>query len=183
MERSLVLLKPDAVQRGLVGQIISRFESAGLKLIATKMVQADEKLAHKHYPTHRTEWIKGMGHKSLHDYHEKGLDPAEDFGSDDPHEIGLNVQQWLVNFLSSGPVIALVLEGKDAIKEVREIAGNTVPIYADKGTIRGDFSDDSPEVANREKRAVHNLVHASGDKEEAEYEINLWFTPEELHKR
>lgn len=182
MERTLVLVKPDAVKRGLVGEIISRFENSGLKLLATKMVHADEELAHKHYPTHRKEWIKGMGHKSLDDYQKKGLDPVESFGSDDPHKIGLNVQQWLVDFLTSGPVIALVLEGKDAIQKVRDVSGNTVPIYADRGTIRGDFSEDSPEVANREKRAVHNLVHASGDKEEAEYEINLWFTADELHK-
>jgi nucleoside-diphosphate kinase len=183
MERSLVLLKPDAVKRGLAGQIISRFEDAGLKLIATKMVSPHEELAHKHYPPHRTEWVKGMGNKTLGDYEKQGMNPKEHLGTDDPHEIGLMVQQWLVDFLTSGPVIALVLQGDDAIKKVREISGNTIPIYADKGTIRGDYSKDSPAIANAEKRSVHNLVHASGDKEEAEYEINLWFTPQELHSR
>jgi len=180
MEKTLVLVKPDAVQRGLVGEIISRFEGSGLKLLATKMVRPDEELAHKHYPTHRTEFIEGMGHKTLGDYQKQGMDPHEHLGTGDPHKIGLMVQQWLVDFLVSGPVIALVLEGKGAIQKVRDIAGNTIPIYAEKGTIRGDYSKDSPSLANKEKRSIHNLVHASGDPTEAEYEINLWFSPEEL---
>jgi nucleoside-diphosphate kinase len=181
MERTLVLLKPDAVQRGLTGEIISRFEQAGLKLVATKMVRPEKELAHKHYPTGRRQWVEGMGKKSLHDYQEQGIDPVSHIGTNEAHKIGLMVQGWLVDFLVSGPVIALVLEGQNAIQRVRDIAGNTVPIYADKGTIRGDFSDDSPAIANKEKRAVSNLVHASGDKEEAAFEIGLWFSEEELH--
>ena len=180
MERTLVLVKPDAVQRRLVGQIVDRFEQAGLKLLATKMVRPDVQLAKQHYPTHRREWVEGMGHKSLDSYKEVGEDPKKVFGTDDPHEVGLQLQQWLIDFLVSGPVIALVLEGKDAVSKVREIAGHTIPVKADKGTIRGDYSDDSALKANAEKRPLHNLVHASGDKEEAEFEINLWFKPEEL---
>src|SRR5437763_10265546 len=108
MERTLVLVKPDAVQRGLVGDIISRFEKAGLKLVATKMVKADEDLAHKHYPTHRREWVEGMGHKSLDSYKEAGQNPKATFGTDDPHAVGLQLQKWLTDFLVSGPVIAMV---------------------------------------------------------------------------
>lgn len=181
MERTLVLLKPDAVQRGLVGDIISRFEAAGLKLVATKMVRPEQSLADKHYPSDRHEFIKGMGHKTLGDYQKSRRDPKNDFGTDDPHTIGLQIQKWLVDFLVSGPVIALVVEGKNAITKVRELAGNTIPILAESGTIRGDHSDDSPSKANAEKRAIKNLVHASGDKEEAEFEISLWFNGEELH--
>jgi nucleoside-diphosphate kinase len=181
MEKTLVLVKPDAVQRGLVGDIISRFEKAGLKLIATKMVKADEDLAHKHYPTHRREWVEGMGHKSLDSYKEAGQDPKATFGTDDPHAVGLQLQKWLIDFLVSGPVIALVLEGENAVKQVRDIAGHTIPVKAQKGTIRGDYSDDSAIKANAEKRPLHNLVHASSDKEEADFEINLWFSPDELH--
>ena len=180
-ERTLVLLKPDAVQRGLVGEIISRFEQAGLKLIATKMVTPSEDLAHQHYPRERKEFIKGMGHKTLESYQEAGHDPTANFGTEDPHEIGLQLQKWLVDFLVSGPVIALVLEGKNAIKQVREIAGHTIPAKAEAGTIRGDYSDDSAIAANAEKRSIKNLVHASGDKAEADFEIKLWFTEEDLH--
>ncbi len=181
MEKTLVLLKPDAVQRGLVGDIIGRFEKTGLKIVATKMVRPDKELAEKHYPHHRREFIEGMGNKTLGSYKEEGLNPLEDLGTDDPHAIGLMVQKWLVDFLTSGPVIALVLEGKGAIQKVREIAGHTIPVMAAPGTIRGDHSDDSPAKANAEKRAIQNLVHASGDKTEADLEIELWFTPEELY--
>ncbi len=181
MERTLVLLKPDAVERGLVGEIVSRFEKAGLKLVATKMVRPDEQIAHKHYPTERREFIEGMGNKTLESYEEAGHDPRASFGSDDAHAIGLQLQRWLVDFLTSGPVIALVLEGKNAITKTREIAGHTIPAKAEKGTIRGDYSDDSAIKANAEKRSIKNLIHASGDKEEAEFEINLWFSESELH--
>lgn len=181
MEKTLVLIKPDAVQRSLVGEIISRFEKANLKLVATKMVHPDLDLASKHYPTHRREWVEGMGHKSLDSYKEVGQDPKETFGTDDPHQVGLQLQKWLLDFLVSGPVIALVLEGQNAVTRVREIAGHTIPVKAEKGTIRGDFSDDSALKANAEGRPIQNLVHASGDKAEAEFEINLWFSPDELH--
>ncbi len=183
MERTLVLVKPDAVQRGIVGDIISRFENGGLKILATKMVTPNKDLADKHYPTTRREFIEGMGKKTLGSYKEGGLDPLNDFGTDDPHAIGLQVQKWLVDFLVSGPVIALVLEGPNAVSEVRNIAGHTIPAVADPGTIRGDHSDDSPILANAEKRAIKNLVHASGDKQEAQFEIDLWFSPNELHSR
>lgn len=181
MERTLVLIKPDAVQRRLTGDIINRFEKAGLKLVATKMVWPSRELADQHYPKDRREFIEGMGHKTLVSYKEGGVDPVTELGTNDPHKIGLQVQKWLVDFLTSGPVIAAVLEGQDAIKKVRELAGHTIPIVADKGTIRGDHSDDEPIKANAEKRALHNLVHASGDKTEAEFEINLWFSGDELH--
>lgn len=181
MEQTLVLLKPDAVGRRLAGEIISRFEKAGLRLIASKMVRPDLETAHKHYPVERREFIEGMGHKTLGSYKEGGLDPMEDFGTDNPHDIGLQVQKWLADFLVSGPVIALVLEGEGAIQKARDIAGHTIPAVADKGTIRGDYSDDSPIQANAEKRAIKNLVHASGDKQEAEFEIGLWFSDSELH--
>lgn len=181
MEKTLIILKPDAVERGLVGDIIGRFENAGLKLVATKMVWPSRELADKHYPTARRKFIEGMGHKTLGSYKEGGIDPVSELGTSDPYEIGLQVQKWLVDFLTSGPVIAVVLEGKDAIQKVRDLAGHTIPVMANKGTIRGDHSDDSPIKANAEKRSIKNLVHASGDKTEAGFEINLWFSGDELH--
>jgi nucleoside-diphosphate kinase len=181
MERTLVLLKPDTLERGLAGEVISRFEKAGLRLLAAKMVRPDQELAKTHYPPERHEFIKGMGNKTIESYKEAGRDPKANFGSDDPHAVGLQLQKWLVDFLISGPVIALVLEGPNAISGVRKIAGHTIPVKAEAGTIRGDYSDDSAILANDEKRSIKNLVHASGDSEEAELEINLWFSEKELH--
>jgi len=183
MERTLVLLKPDAVARGLVGEIISRFEKHGLKLLAAKMIRVSEELANKHYPTDRREFIEGMNKKSLETYAEHGMDAKADLGTDDAHKIGLMIQGWMVGFITSGPMMAMVLEGKDAVAEVRRIVGHTVPAKADPGTIRGDYSDDTPVLANKEKRPIMNLVHASGDQAEANFEINLWFSKDELHPR
>lgn len=177
----MILLKPDAVARGLVGEIISRFEKTGLKLVATKMIWPERDLAEKHYPKDRQEFISGMGNKTLESHSEAGEDASGIFGTQDPHAIGLQLQKWLVDFLVSGPVIAMVLEGKNAIKQVRDIAGHTIPAKADPGTIRGDHSDDTALKANAEKRSIKNLVHASGDKTEAEFEIGLWFSESELH--
>ena len=181
MGRTLIILKPDAVQRGLVGEIIGRFEKSGLKLVATKMIWPKRELAEKHYPSDREEFIKGMGHKTLESHREEGEDASTIFGTKDPHAIGLQLHEWLVEFLVSGPVIAMVLEGQNAIKAARGIAGHTIPAKAEPGTVRGDYSDDSAIKANAERRSIKNLVHASGDKAEADFEINLWFTEEELH--
>jgi nucleoside-diphosphate kinase len=180
MEKTLVLLKPDAVQRGLVGEIISRFEKAGLEIVAAKVVRPDQDLANQHYPIDREEFITGMGHKTLSSYQEEGHDPLTTFGSEDAHEVGLQLQKWLVDFITSGPVLAIVLQGPNAVNKVRELRGHTIPTKAEKGTISGDYSDDSPVKANTEKRAIKNLVHASGDATEAAFEINLWFEPSEL---
>lgn len=181
MERTLILLKPDAVRRGLVGEIVSRFEKAGLKILATKMVWPEREIAEKHYPSDRKELILGLGHKTLGSYKEEGQDVKSALGTDDPHEIGLQIHKWLVDFLVSGPVIAMVLEGDSAIKLGRQIAGHTIPAKAEPGTIRGDYSDDTAIKANAEKRSIKNLVHGSGDKKEADFEINLWFSESELH--
>src|SRR3989344_1782626 len=181
MERTLIILKPDAVQRGFVGKIITRFERAGLKMIATKMVWPDQSLADRHYPKDRRDFIEGMGHKTLGNYKEQRVDPHEQFGTDNAHQIGLEIQKWLVEGITSGPVIAAVLEGPNAVELVRKICGNTLPVKAEQGTIRGDYSFDSPTLANRQKRALRNLVHASGDKKEAKFEIEIWFSEDELH--
>lgn len=181
MEKTLILLKPDAVSRGLAGEIISRFESAKLKLVAAKMVAASPERANEHYPVERREFIEGMANKTLESYQEQGLDPLADFGTKDPYEIGLRLQKWLVDFLTSGPLMAVVFEGDDAIARARKIVGHTIPIKADPGTVRADYSSDSAAKANTEKRAIQNLVHASGDKTEAEFEIKLWFNQDELH--
>lgn len=180
MERTLIVLKPDAVRRGIVGEIITRFERIGLKMIAAKMVNPSRDLADKHYPADRREFIEGMGQKSLDNYKENGIDPKKVLGTGDPYKIGLQIQKWMVDFITSGSVVALVLEGPHAVEVVRKVTGHTLPVKAEPGTIRGDFSYDSSSLANTEKRPINNLVHASGDKKEAEFEIGLWFSKEEL---
>ncbi len=182
MEKSLVLVKPDGVQRGLVGEIIGRFEKAGLKLVAMKMVWVDRELVGKHYPESRTELLTGIGEKTLKTYAEYNKDAKAELGTDDPYEIGKLVNNWNKDALSSGPVVAMVLEGNHAVDNVRRIVGPTLPVFAPPGTIRGDYAVDSPVMANEKKRSVRNLIHASGNKEEAEYEIDLWFGSNDIHE-
>lgn len=180
MERTLVVLKPDALQRGIIGDVISRFEKVGLKLIGAKMMIPTKELADMHYPRDRKEFIAGMGQKTLDNYKQTGKDPIADFGTDDPHKIGLEIQGWLVDFITSDAVLAMVWEGPHAVELVRKITGSTLPALAQPGTIRGDFSFDSSSLANEYKRPIRNLVHASGDKVEANFEVGLWFTEDEL---
>lgn len=178
-ERTLVLVKPDGVKRGIVGRILARFEEPGLKIIGLKLVQASREHIESHYPN-TPEWIKGMGEKTLQTYREQGKDPIEEIGTEDPMEIGNMIKEWNIDYLTSGPLVALAVEGPHAISVVRKICGFTLPAFADSGTIRGDFSITSPIVANELKRAVRNLVHASSDPQEASYEIEHWFAEEEL---
>lgn len=180
IERTLIILKPDAVQRGLIGDIIGRFEKIGLKIVGAKFFVPTEELLNKHYPIDRKEFIDGMGQKTLDNYKDLGMDANKSFGTDDPHDIGLTVQKWLVDFMVAAPVMAIVLEGPHAIEIVRKVRGHTLPQKADPGTVTGDLSFDSSSLANSENRPIRNLVHASGNKEEAEFEINLWFDPKEI---
>ena len=180
VERTLVLLKPDAVLRGITGLIMDRFERVGLKTVALKMIQASREQILKHMPIKDTQWIAGMGRKSLESYKTFGLNPNEEFGTDDPERIGMMILEWNIQYLLSGPVIAVVFEGVRAISLVRKIIGDTIPAKAMPGTIRGDFASNSTDYANAEKCSCKNVVHASGNQAEAEIEINVWFSPEEI---
>lgn len=181
MEQTLVVLKPDAVARGIIGDIISRFEKVGLKLVAAKFMQVHKELADQHYPSNRKEFIEGMGNKTLENYEALGLNVEKEMGTKEAHKIGLQIQKWLVDMISSGPVFAMVWEGPHAVELVRKIVGHTLPVKAAPGTIRGDYSFDSSYLANTGKRPIKNLIHASGNIEEAKYEVNLWFLPAEIH--
>lgn len=181
IQRTVVLIKPDGVRRGLSGEIITRFEKAGLKIIALKMVWVGRDLVEKHYPESRTQLLRDIGEKTLKTYQTYGKDPKEELGTMDPLTIGRMVNQWNMDFLSSGPVIAMLLEGIHAVDNVRMIVGHTLPVFAQPGTIRGDLSIDSPALANAQQRTVRNLVHASGNDEEARYEEQLWFHKSEVH--
>src|SRR6185369_12978273 len=126
------------------------------------------------------EWMERLGKKTLKTFEEYGIDAVEAQGTSDPKEIGKMVKGALVEYLTSGPVVAMVIQGIHAIDMVRKLAGNTLPVFAEMGTIRGDYSVDSPSVANVERRAIHNIMHASETVEEANNEIGLWFTAEEI---
>lgn len=179
-EKTVLIIKPDGVERGLIGEIISRIEKNGLKIVSLEMIQASREQIDGHYPKDEA-WIKRLGEKSLKSHKEHGEDAKKELGTDDPLEIGKMVRGWLIDFMVSGPMVKIVIQGDQAIKKVREISGPTMPSKAGPGTIRGDFSSDDAAIANREKRAVYNLVHASETPAEAEHEVRYWFSPEEIH--
>lgn len=179
-EKTLVLVKPDGVKRGLIGEIIGRVERRGLKVVALKMIWATEEQLQEHFPKEE-EWVGRLGDKGLKTFKEYNLDPIEHMGTNDRFEIGKMVKKSLFEYMTSGPIVAMVIQGLHAIDMVRKLAGNTLPVFADMGTIRGDFSVDSPAVANVEKRAIRNIMHASENTDEAKNEISLWFGLDEIH--
>lgn len=179
-EMTFVMIKPDGVRRGLVGEIISRIERAGLKVIAIEMYTPTKDEIDKHYPKNQA-WITRLGHKTLSTYEKYGYNAMDEMGTDKAEEIGPHVRRWLIDYLSSGPVVKMVVQGVHAVDMVRKLAGNTLPNLADVGTIRGDYSVDSAASANGDKRAIHNLVHASETAEEAAHEIEHWGMKKKLH--
>jgi nucleoside-diphosphate kinase len=174
-ERTLVIIKPDAIQRTLAGEIIHRYERAGLKMVGMKMMIPTAEMIEKHY-TLDPEWKLKTGEKNLKAYQEKGLTPPHT----DPVHYANVILEKLKKYLTSGPVIAVVLEGAHAVSVVRKITGSTEPLLSVPGTIRGDFVLDSYKVADDDHRAVRNLVHASSSVKEADDEIAHWFTKDEL---
>ncbi len=179
-ERTLILIKPDGVQRALVGEIVARLERAGLKIVALKMVAAQRSVLERHYPTDEA-WVRTIGGKTKEAFESYGMDVRHLMGTEDPLEIGRQVRGWLIEFMQTAPVVAAVLEGVHAVSTTRKIVGATLPVFAAPGTIRGDFSADAPTVANQGRRPVRNLIHASGSVEEAALEVGLWFTPQEIY--
>ena len=176
-ERALVLIKPDALKRGIFGKILSRFEDAGFKIVAMKMIKIDDAFAKKHYILDEA-WAKASYAKTK-EIHDK-IGHKLDFK--DHMDYGKTIQQWNANVLTDGPLIAFVLEGPHAVELARKIIGPTEPRQGMPGTIRGDFMTvESYAVADAKKRALKTLVHASDSVENAQREINLWFKPKELH--
>jgi len=173
-EKTYVMIKPDGVRKGLIGEIIKRFEQRDLKVVALEMTQPLYEQMDNHYPK-KEEWITRLGEKTKATYEKYGYDLISDFGTNDTSKIGPEVRKWVINFMMSAPVVKMIVQGVHAVDVVRKIAGDTMPYKADMGTIRGDFSIDSPALANKEKRAVMNIVHCSETPEEAEHEIKHWF--------
>jgi len=174
-ERTLVIIKPDGVQRSLVGEIIRRYERSGLKIVALKMLVPTEELIEKHYLLN-PEWRMKTGIKAIEAYKKKGKTPP----SEDPLKLTEVILRNLKKYMTTGPVVLMVLQGMHAVGIVRKITGGTEPLTSDVGTIRGDFTIDSYEAADIDGRAVRNIIHASGSPEEAEKEIELWFDKNEI---
>ena len=151
IEKTLVLVKPDGVKRGLIGNVISRFESIGFKIVAMKMVLSGQEKSGRHY------------------------------GEDIAKRRGEHVRKNLIDFLNKGPIVAMVVEGPHAIEIIRKVVGSTDPKEAAPGTIRGDFSYFSLNYADLKGKAAFNVIHASSKKEDAEHEISIWFSPEEIY--
>jgi nucleoside-diphosphate kinase len=178
-EKTFVMIKPDGVTRGLTGEIIRRIEQRGLKIIALKMFQPTREQINGHYPKNET-WINRLGEKTKGTYDKYGRNMKKELGSDDTLVVGRMIRDWILDFMIGAPVVTMVVEGLHSVDMVRKIVGSTIPAMADIGTIRGDYSVDSPVLANTEKRALANLVHASETPEEAKHEIGYWFKPKEL---
>jgi len=174
-EKTLVLLKPDAVQRNLIGEVIGRFERVGLKIIAMKFTVPTKEQAFKHYVKNEEE-IVALGNRSIEGKKKSGMEVK-----DDPKTLGQQIIDRLVRFLSSGPVVAFVLEGNQAIAITRKLVGSTEPLQSAVGTVRGDYTIDSYVLADNDNRAVRNLVHASSSLFDSSYEIDVWFKKEEIY--
>ena len=173
-EKTFIIIKPDGVRKGLIGEIISRFERRDLKVVALEMFHPSRKEMDNHYPKDE-KWIRRLGEKTMATYAKYGHDVKKDFGTSDLVRVGKTVRGWLIDFMSSAPMIKIVVQGVHAVDMVRKIVGPTMPYLAEMGTIRGDFSNDSPLNANVERRSGYNLVHASETPEEARHEIQHWF--------
>lgn len=168
------MVKPDGVRKGLIGEIIRRLEQRDLKIIALEMFQPTFEQIDNHYPKEEW-WITRLGTKTLSSYDKYGINPKEALGVETAEEIGPMVRTWLIDYMTSAPLVRMIVEGAHAVDVVRKIAGPSLPYVAEIGTIRGDFSVDSPAIANSEKRAVMNILHASETPEEAAHEIKHWF--------
>lgn len=175
-ERTLVIIKPDGIQRSLMGEIIKRIERTGLKFIAMKLTVLSEENLWKHY-NKNDEWFEKKGGNIVKEREAKGLAVEKS-----AIEYGKDILRHLIAFMTSGPVLAMIVEGNQAVGIVAKLVGGTEPLSSDIGTIRGDLTIDSYALAGIDERAVRNLVHCSESPEEAEREIGLWFKENEVLK-
>lgn len=175
MEKTFLMIKPDGVKRGLVGEIFRRVERIGLKMVACRMIKATKEQARSNYPGTQ-DWLMKMGEKTLNNYNNDLAAVKKDLGTTDKVEIGTKIYESLVEYITEGPVIISVWEGNHAVNSLRKIVGKTDPIMADIGSIRGDFGFDTPQLAVKAGRIVFKtLVHCSDAPEESSREIKHWF--------
>jgi len=171
-QQTLVLIKPDGVLRGIVGEILIRFERVGLKIVAIKMVQAQREVLEKHYAKDEA-WMKTTGER-----YKKKSDLPE---NTDAVEIGRDIAEGLITDMQVSPIIAIVFEGHNAVMTVKRLTGPTNIDKAMPGTIRGDYSHDTFDLANRSNRPNITIIHATDNPEESQKEIDFWFSPNEIH--
>jgi len=175
MERTVIFIKPESIQRHLIGEFISKFERRGLKMIACKLTAPTKEQVSKHYPDD-PEWLAATGSKTIENYKAKGIELDKT-----PEEVAQGIRQKLMDHFTDRPVLMMIWEGTHAIALGRKTAGSTNCLTADIGSIRGDYSMESYELADDIDRAAHTLVHASDSVESAQKEIKLWFKPEEIY--
>jgi len=178
-EKTFIMIKPDGVRRGLIGEILKRIERADLKIVALSMFQPTRQQIDDHYPKDK-KWIERLGDKTKNTYTKYGYDLMGEMGTENSLKIGEEVRKWLIDYMVSSPLVKVVIQGSHAVDLARKMVGVTMPALAEMGTIRGDFSADSAVAANRDKRAVHNIIHASETKEEAVYETKHWFGADDI---
>lgn len=174
IERTLILAKPDGIQRGLVGEILTRFERQGFRIAGMKMVHPTEQHLSLHYPDDPA-WKANLAKKTRASWLKKGIELKET-----DEQIADKIRGWNMDSMRA-PIVAIIFEGIHAVEAGRKIVGHTEPRSAVMGTIRGDYSTDSYMNADDKKRPCKNLVHASGSVEEAEKEIEIWFNKDELY--
>ncbi|HMO78979.1 MAG TPA: nucleoside-diphosphate kinase [Candidatus Paceibacterota bacterium] len=174
-ERTLVVIKPDGIQRSLIGEVIKRIERTGLKLVALKFSVPKEEKIRKHYLL-EDNWLEKVGQKTIDSYNKKGKIPP----SQNAIENGERILENLINYMTSGPVVSMVWQGAHAVSIVRKLVGSTEPLSSDVGTIRGDYVIDSYELSDIDGRSIRNVLHASSSVEEAKKEVDLWFKSEEI---
>jgi len=175
-ERTLVILKPDTIQRGLIGEVVNRLERTGLKLVGLKMMTADEKRLTDHYGKD-DKWYLEKGTKRVRLMQEAGkqIDAARD-----PIEYGKDIIRGVLRYMQSSPTVFMVFEGNQAVAVVKKIVGSTDPTASDVGTIRGDYQIDSYTLSDAEQRGIRNLIHCSDQVAEAQREIPIWFSSDEI---
>jgi nucleoside-diphosphate kinase len=179
-QKTLLILKPDCVKRGLIGEVTTRFEKVGLKIVAMKMAMATREQLEKHYPLSDQNWISKVGQKSLNNFVENGLDVQKYLGSEDTLVIGTKIVNNLVEFMLHSPVVILCLEGPDSVAMCRKLIGSTLPCNSSLGSIRGDYSLDNPMLASIQNRPIFNLIHGSETVQDAQKELRIWFPEQDF---
>ena len=174
VERTLIIIKPDALKRGLVGKIIETFENVGLKLMAGKMLKPSADVIKNHYPG-TPEWIKKMGEKTLTSFQQTGDDVMKTFKTKDPEKLGQFIYVRLIKYWMEGPIVVMVWQGPNSVMVARKLRGHTIPALAEPGTLLSQFSFDSSHLSASLDRVVKTFIHASGSTDEAEREIEYWF--------